>query len=405
MARMNGGARFVLIGAATVGMTVACPALAQENKIKLGVGLTTAYDSNLLRANDLRSGNPDSNIKTSPELQVDIARRFARQNLYLAGTIGYDFNSQYRFLNRESINLNGGAKLRFGARCAVDPTASLYIAQSDLEDLGGSVKNTVRVLNYAVDAACPRAIGLYPAFRATLSETDNSGTRISRNQTVYGGQVALAYRRPSLGQIEAYYTRTQVERQNRLDLNGLPIDASSTIQTVGVRIRRSVAARLRFDISAGFQILNSASPSIPNFSGFNTDASATYDSSSRLRLSASVGRGVSTAGNLGTSYYINTSVGGSARYTLTTKTSLSASAGYSKRRFISEDQVFSRFGPRGSDEIVTVGALVSHRLTPRIGLDGSVRYRNRISENPFYSYDALQAALSISVAILKKGVL
>jgi hypothetical protein len=375
------------------------PALAQENRLSISGNVNTGYDSNILRTNERAiSEGPQPVYIVEPTLGIDYSRQFGRQRIFLDGTAGYSFHDRYKFLDRETVNLNSGANIRFGGRCQIDPTARLLIAQSDLENLGQPVKNTVKVQDYAVSAYCPNPVGLFPRVSGFLTKTDNSLVRRNRDQTVYGGEFAIVYRRPSLGDLEANYTVTKVDRFNRTDLTGFSVNDNTTVTNIGIGLTRSVATRLSGTVRVGYTHANPASNAVSEFSGISWSASATYEPTPRIGVTLSGNRGISASGNTGSSYYVNTGANVSARYKVSARTNVSGNVGYSKRDYRGEDR-YLPFGQIGQDKVLSAGAGLGYRLNRRVGLDLRSQYRSRDADNEFYNYSTWSATLGVSVLL------
>lgn len=373
-------------------------AWAQENRFDLGVTVVETYDTNILRLGDERLDGPKDNLSLSPRVVVDYARRFGRQSVSLNGTAGYNFNSRFRALNREDVTFTGGSNLRFGPRCQVNPSASVFRAQSDLEDLGGVVANTVTIQDYSVQASCPRPAGFFPVVSAGLLRVDNSEIRRERNQSVFDGRAGVVYRRPSLGEAELFAQRIAISRARRIPTATGDVEDDSDVSTIGLRLGRGVGTRVSASVSAAYTKVDPKAPGVPDFSGVTYQGSVTYEPQPRLAFTASFGRSVSARGNVGTSYYLNTTAGLSADARLTARTTVGASVQIARRGFRGEDRSF-QFGPRGTDRQVTTSANIGYAIARPIALTLSARYRNRNATNDFYDFSSFAATLGASLKL------
>lgn len=373
-------------------------AQAQENRFDLSARVVETYETNVLRLRDERVSAPRDNLSLTPQLVVDYQRLFGRQRVYLNGTAGYVFNDRYRFLNREDLSFTGGAGLRFGARCQVNPQASLFRAQSDLDDLGALVSNTATIQDYTVEASCPREVGFYPVVAAGYFRVDNSEIRRQRDQSVVDGRAGIVYRRPSLGEVELFGQFIGISRNRRLPSEEGIVRDESDVTTIGLRLGRDVGTRVSASASIGYTSVDPKAPGIPGFSGLTYRGAVTYEPSPRLSFTAGFGRAVSARGNVGTSYFLTDTADLSARARLSARTTVGAGVALSRRDFRGEDQSF-QFGPRGADRQFNARASVGYALSRPVSLDLSVRYRDRDADNDFYDFSSFAATLGASLRL------
>lgn len=386
-------ARGRLIACCTATSLVAMSAHAQENRVSIGVRVLETYDTNQLRFGDQRVDGPKDNFSTAPGVTVDINRNFARQRVFLQGAAEYVFNSRYRFLNRENLNFTGGAQLRFGPRCQINPTALFFRAQSDLEDLGVVTSNTVTIQDYSVSVSCPRPAGFFPVISGSIQRTDNA-RRIERNQTIKDGRFALVYRRPSLGEAELFGQVFEIRRNRFLPSDTGLVRDTTSVKSVGVRLSRSVGTRVSAEVQAAYTHANPA-PGIRGFSGPTYRGSITYEPAPRLGLTAGFGRALSGSGNLGTSYSVSENAELKVRAKLSAKTSAGAGINVAKIQLRGEDPIFT-VNRRGTSRRYTINGNISYDLARQIVLDLATRYRKRDAANDFYDYSAFTTTLSAS---------
>jgi hypothetical protein len=370
---------------------VAVSVHAQENRIAIAARVVEGYDSNQLRLSDQRLAGPKDNITSAPGVTIDISRNFARQRVYLRGAAEYVFNSRFRFLNSENLNFTGGAQLRFGPRCQIDPTAALFRAQSDLEDLGVVASNTATFQDYSVSASCPRPAGLFPVVSGSLQRTDNA-RRTERNQTIEEARFGIVWRRPSLGEAELFGRVSKISRNRFLPAIGGPVQDITNVKSLGVQLKRSVGTRISAEVQAAYTHADPA-PGIRSFSGATYQGSIRYEISPRLNFSTGLGRTLSGRGNLGASYSImdNAEVRMSAK--LSARTSVSAGAEIAKIQFRGEDILFAA-NPRGADRRYTASANLSYDLARPVVVTLGTRYRRRNSTNDVYDYSSLATSLT-----------
>lgn len=386
----------IRLGGCLVALASATDAHAQENKLALDLSVLGRYDSNILRTNDRRSQGPRDNQSVTPRVVVNLDRNFGRQHVFLSGTAGYVYNSRFRFLDREEINLNGGASLKFGGRCRADLGTSYFRAQSDLEDLGGPIRNTVAVQDYSLAVECPRSAGLYPKITASYARTSNSLTRRERDQDVVGGRASLVYTKPSLGGLEAFFEYSRINRPNRVGANDVPFQDLTEVTTWGARYQRSLGV-LTFDANIGRTHANPKSALVAGFTGLTFGSSLTYQRSNLGSIRVRAERSVSARGNVGSSFYISDEVGASIRRQFSPRTSAGANVSYGKRTFRGEDNDLFN-GPRGRDRLFESSVDARHRLGRRIAVTVAGRYRTRNAQNDLYDYSSTQATVGASIS-------
>jgi hypothetical protein len=374
----------------------AVSAHAQENRVAVAARVVETYDSNQLRSGDQRVAGPKDNVSIAPGVTVDINRNFARQRVYLQGAAEYVFNSRNRFLNRESLNFTSGAQLRFGPRCQINPTAALFRAQSDLEDLGVIASNTVTVQDYSVTASCPRSAGFFPVVSGGFQRTDNA-RRVERNQSITEGRIGIVWRRPSLGEAELFGQIFEISRNRFLPLGTDTVQDVTDVKSIGVRLGRSVGTRIATEVLAAYTHADPA-PSIRSFSGATYRGALTYEFAPRLGFTAGFGRALSGRGNLGTSYYIIDNAELRARAKLSVRTSAGAGVEVARRRFRGEDRLFLGTG-RETDRLYTASANISYDLARPVVLNLAARYRQRDAVNDIYDYSSFATTLSASIRL------
>jgi hypothetical protein len=101
------------------------PAFAQADqsgpRMDVRISATDTYDHNVLRldkATATPTGFARSDYRFTPSIDIDIVQPVGLQSVFLSGNAGYDFYKRNSRLERERINLVGGADLRIGGDCA-----------------------------------------------------------------------------------------------------------------------------------------------------------------------------------------------------------------------------------------------------------------------------------------------
>lgn len=389
--------RGLLVACSAGSSFLAMPVQAQENRLAVAARVLETYETNQLRFGSARISGPKDNLSVAPGVTIDINRNFARQRVYVQGDALYVFNSRYRFLNRENLNFAGGAQLRYGPRCQVNPTATFFRAQSDLEDLAVIGSNTATVQDYGISASCPRPAGFYPTVAASVQRTDNT-RRPERNQIVGDGRLGIAYRRPSLGEAEVFGQFFQISRNRFLPTATGDTRDRTDVKSVGFNWSRSVGTRFATQASIAYTKADPAR-GIRGFSGATYRGAVTYEPAPRLRFTAGFARAITARGNVGTSYYIIRTAEIGARAKVSARTSVGAGVEVARRQFRGEDTTFLAVGARGADRLYTLRGNVGYDLNRKVGLILSTRYRRRDSINDIYDYSSFATTLSASLRL------
>lgn len=389
-----------------VGISDARAAVSQRS-ISLTPSARLAYDSNVLGGRGVVRDNVASQDDwvLSPAVGVEIFYPLGRQSVFLSGSLGYEFYRHNSQLNRERIDLNGGANVQGPAGCAAALKLGYGRRQSDLGDLilapdGSSLVNVVNVQEtrrYSADLSCGRAIGLRPGVGYSRVETRNSSMRRAQDliSDTYSG--SLAYTRPSFGSLSVYGSYRDGRYPNRQILTGaVGIGDNIEVYSAGVTYSRNVGSRLSGTVSLGLTKVKPRSPQVPDFSGLSYSAELRFKPSGRLDTRIFASRIAEQSNVLAVSYTITTSYSFGGTYVFSERLSAPFGIGYTKRGF--EASPLLPGALTGSSD-QTYSASLGLRFRPRqrltTGLDAA--YRKRSSNAGLLDYRSKQVSLSVGL--------
>lgn len=357
------------------------------------------HDSNVARGSAQRAaqrGLVRSDERFTPTLDVELARPVGPHLFSINGNLGYDFYRRNGRLNRERLEIAGGADLHL-SRCELNLTPSFSRKQSDLGDIsalstggGGSVRNAETIQDYEGTLSCGGAFGLRPTANAGRTIGDNSAIRrriSDYRTTTYGG--GLTYVGPAVGTVSAIYRHAINDYPHR----NLPGGASDGYTTDGVTfsLERSIGSRLTGQASLGYLSLSPRRAATQSFSSATWNVGLTGTIGTSLQLHGATSRSVMPSLLNDSLYHVSRSFELDATYAINTRMSFKLGGSTATRRYVGAG---AAFGPLlTSDRRDEVNATFSLRQSPRLSffLDGG--YETRHANDNFYNYDNVYVGL------------
>lgn len=362
---------------------VIAPASAQQApQFDIRVGAIVRHDSNIARtsaANAALRGLERTDQRISPTVSIDILRPVGQQVFTLSGTLGYDFHRHNKQLDRERINLTGGAQLQAGL-CSGSLGASIDRRQSDLADLAflnpGSqlvVKNTQTIHSYNAHAECGR-IGLRPIADINYSAGDNSATqREISNYRTFGFQVGVAYESPSLGEFQ-FVSGRRTTRQPNVFV-GAGGNERYRVTDYGVRYKRDIGASTRASARL-FRSEVDVGGGVGGYGGLTWGLDITSTLADRLQLVATVDRDVSNSLSSDARYTIDSNFAFRGTYAVNSRVQVRAGVNFARSRYRYDVPPPATFITTENRRIFDAG--INYQLNQRIRMDltGGVERRN-----------------------------
>lgn len=382
-------------GAAAIGC--AAPAYAQlpARDVRISAGTDVTAETNVARVNDenraqrLR-GLSASDLRVTPTVDVTAVLPIAGRHLVnVTGVLSYNIYMRNDRLNRERILLASNGLFNLG-NCEVSYNGAYRRAQSDLGDLivfdgvdvlDRRVVNTEDVKTIGGNVSCGSSFGLRPTLGITQSWANNSDAirRINNysNTTLTAG---IAYRRPRLGDLSLFASKTWARYPNRDDLAG-PFGLGSTgnnIRSYGVSLSRPIGSRLTGSASISYTDVNQVDMVGDSFGGLTWSADLTAVINPRLVARLGLGRSVQTSNLVFSSYTIDNNYSLSADYTLSDRVRFSLSASRLERDF--QGTIPFVATPLVNDELTRLDGVMafvqSRRLSFRVFASHSIRNAN-----------------------------
>ncbi len=365
---------------------------AQEVDTGVRAAVSTLFDDNLLRGNDLRRIAGKSDVRTTPTLDINVSRARGRYRVFLRGDAGYDFHRTNTQLNAERIGLSAGARLAVGGFCGIGVTTRIDRRQVDVGDLGTAERNRLKGETLEVEGSCPRTAGLYPVVSASYRKLDNSSLRRQAfDLQAYSVTAALAYRRPSIGTISLFYSHALFDRP-QWSMFGLTNDNRTRVQEAGLRWERAVAARLHGSLSVSAVATNPPTPGVRDFRGVGWRATLSWLPSPATTLTAETNREVRADSSFGAAYLVFDAASITATRRIGHRTTLEGQAALVKRDLRGETDVLG-LPLRGSDRTTNLSLGLSYDLGRRTRLSTEIAHSDRDAANPLYDFGSTRIGL------------
>ena len=372
---------------------------APQRQFSISPQLRLEYDNNVLRLPDgaaAPTGRHRSDYRSSPRVQIDIARPIGRNSVFLTGLVGYDFYKYNRQLNRERIILTGGGAVSLNS-CTVNGQVNYTRRQSDLDDIlvstSGRTANTETYWSPGVGISCGSAGGLSSSLHYTHDDVQNSDPFRAYGDyhaDTYNAQIGL--NRPAIGNVGIYSNYRRGVYDNRLIAPG----RNSVVESyaAGLRVDRQFG-RIKGHISGGVTRVQSNTPGVRGFRGGTYDVSLTY-LAPKLTASAGFGRNVQQSNLLGVDYSIVDSADLGASYILNPRITLTAGAHQTRRRLSS---VPLATGPvfigNTNDRLRTINVGADYTANRHISFGLDATWRSRRGDLPIFDYNARILALTL----------
>ncbi len=359
------------------------------------------YDSNVARGSAAdaaaRHISQDDEIFT-PTVAIDAYLPIGREALFLHGNAGYDFYRQDTVIDRERIDLHGGAMAHLGP-CREFVTGDFNRQQSDLEELDlTTTKNTLDNEKVGFNAACGRAVGLAPFVGVWQQWQQNSAQLlVSSNYRTLGVDFGLGYARPALGSLQLFGAYRTTDFPDSLVLVGpMVVHDGYNLIAGGVTYDRRLGARIEGTVSASYTSLTVNIPGASGFSGFTYSVDVVYHASGRLAGHVRFDRATQPSNRPDSTFTIDEIILGDIQYKLGPRIGLS----------IGGDRDDRSFGGPASTIIPTIfstheieyagfGA-ATYTLSRRLSFTLDVRHIDRYANVPAFSYGDTRADLTVA---------
>ncbi len=388
--------------------TLASSAFAQGDvaapRTDIRVTAVTAYEDNVLRISDALPtpvGYARTDIRFAPAITVDIYRPLGRQGLFLNGSVGYDFYKRNKRLERERINLRGGADLRLGGDCAQHVEVGYGRNQSDLRDFFNAtrLRNVEERKTFGFSANCNGVIGFKPGVSYDYENAKNSA--VQRQQSDYHSHTfgaSIGYVSPALGELSVYASYRMGTYPNRAIAPGIVQKEGIDVFNTGLRYSRSLGTRLQGSVSAGFTKVKPKLAGTAPFSGASYSANLTWAATNQLRSFFTAARSVNQSNALDNSYSVNDSFNLGASYAFNETLRANMAAGYVKRRFTDSPLLGpSPFGRNDKSRVLSGG--IDYSPPGRISMAFDMSESKKMSPVNLLNYNSFVARFTVRFGI------
>ena len=227
-------------------------------------------------------------------------------SLFVAGQAGYDFHQRNTILDRERINLQGGARAKLSS-CDATLVGSYGRYQSDLADLSVvTVKNTQEVLSEELDASCDLSSRITPSMSVSHTDSDNSAILYKTSDfNSNAASVALGYNAESLGDHIDLWPIHGNELP-KPDIPSEPRDLDLTATMISTPVEFVTIARSGSKFELGLSVsetsLSTKNRIGADFSGVTYSATLAYHPTARLEFNFDASRATVPATYLNAAY-------------------------------------------------------------------------------------------------------
>lgn len=379
----------------------AVPTAAGSREFHFGARTTVTYETNVARANAATAatrGIEPEDVAIRPEATVSISQPLGQQMLFLKGSGGYDFYRRNTQLNRQRVDLTGGAAARL-LSCQETVFGGYRAAQSELQDLDlGSSKNLMQTTSVGAGLQCGRPNSLQGNLVVQKQQVKNSAaSREVSDADNKSATAMLSYGRPSLGTAMLLFGYSDAQFPNRV-LPARPVGDGFFTQTVGLGYERAFGSRIHVNgMLSRTKLKREFAPAgLPlKLTSTTYLATAEYSPSSRLKLTVDAARDVRPSQRTGKLYDINTSYGGVLRYKLGTRITVAGGDRY--ERIVSNTDTASALAVVTRSRTNTIFGSVTYRQSDRTSFLLDVRHEDRKTNLPSFDYTDTRVGLSADV--------
>ncbi len=379
---------------------MAAPADQSPRQFDLSASINDTFDSDVLRGQAFlgsqRAVSRDDFI-AAPSVNANIVLPFSQHEVFLSGTVGYEFFQKNDFLDRERINLNAGVGLRIIPGCKTTLSANYARQQSELFNvpIGFDPRNTNKVSGVGATINCNSGNGLAPTLGYHRTQTRNVSSQLSFSDSNFESyDASIGFARPALGTVSVYgnYSDITYPRRTLAAAQGGTADGTK-IYSGGLRFERDLGARLRGSFSLGYTVVDPKIAGIPKSNGSTFGIALDYDSRNRLKAHLGIDRSVDKSDSFGASYGITNNYNISANYTISRPLRLTAGASQTRR-----DLRQSPLSPvalvNSRDRLRRVFARVDFQSGGPISLGAEISQDWRKSISTFFNYSSTRAGIS-----------
>ena len=313
---------------ALLAIGICSPAFAQElpnaptkGVTRIGFSLIASHDTNIAatsKGEAVKRGLAPDDYTLRPALDVEYARPFGRQIIFLEGSGGYDFHKLNTRLDRRNIRGQAGVAAPVGT-CNVVATVGYESAQSDLIDVSGPVvENLQDIFSETFGVSCGRADGFSGMLVGQHQTVDNSSViqQVSDYRS-YSGTGALTYKTARKDELAVVGRYSDNKYPNSIVALGAAPGSAFRVASIGVSAVKNIGPKVVLNALVSRTLLDrdNAPASIASSSNFNTyRGGALYKVSPRLEFEAIGSRAIVPSSQTGKLYDLLTEAELMSRY-------------------------------------------------------------------------------------------
>ena len=378
---------------------LALNAAAAATPSTVSLNVASVYDTNAAQSSSVIAAQRGLVLAEgiiTPSAAIDYTRPVGLQTVFVQGSAGYDFHTRNTALNRERINIAGGANLYFGS-CELAPTLGYSRQQTNLEDLSQNLTdNTSSSQSYQLTASCVKSTGFTP--NLTMSEvlgrnSVNTGSNINAS-TISGG---LNYNNPVLGQAGLFGEYQVVSYPDRIPIPGEAGESSGyDLESAGVTFVRMVGARLSLSVRVGYSVLDPENQFTPGFSGPTYSGQANLSLPARVSVTIAGQRAIQPTNFPGVSYTTDDSESISIQYLVGLRGSLAIAASTNTRQADGVDSNLDVLSFPTNERRNFISGVINYRLTRILNLSVNSQYERRIAQPGTFNFSGERVGLTLS---------
>jgi hypothetical protein len=308
-----------------------------ESKTEVEGVLDAVYDTNVSRSNAAEAARrglkPEDEI-LMPHVEFDLLRPYGRQSLFLTGLAGYDLYNHNSKLNRERIDVEGGADPRIGS-CEGTLSGRYRRHQSDLIGIVGPVAVNVETNKSAnFNADCLKTVGFSPTVGVSQTWNKNSApARVVADSRTFAVNAGLSYSQPALGIISIFgqYNDTHYPQRPTAILGTLVADSYLSYEA-GMVLDRHLG-RIEGTIKVSYTSLTPNLKTVKGFKGLTYSATLGATISSKLSATLDAERATRPSIQPTSSFVREDNVVGDLIYKLNERTDLNLGATWAQRQY------------------------------------------------------------------------
>ena len=293
---------------------------------KLDVLGKIQYDSNVARGNvvvDTARALHKDDVLYEPTVQVNLNKQINREDLFLTGSVGYDWHQYNKQLDSNRINLLGGGIARLGS-CSGTLTLGYAEAQTDLSTLPLTVtKNVSTTESVGGQLRCTAGkIGAFVTTNASSNNNNSSAAAGLINSNSVSVNSGVTYQNKLVGIVSAFGGYSSSSYDNT---SGAAVLAATGFRTYsgGLSIERPIGARLKGSAQVSYEKSESRGGAAPiKVTGLGAQGSLDYRVNSRINASLQFAREVQPTIQLGSTFTIVDDLQLNVRYKLSSRLSV-----------------------------------------------------------------------------------